>query len=161
MAQRDVYNTIIVSNDPRGRFFEGIIDGTPKPGTVMQLKAAVEPVNGKHTWEVFNGAADGEQTLIVVLLEDQLQGIGVGTAYVSGTLGRLYCPLPGDELLMLLLDVAGTGDTRAIGDKYMVDDGTGKLVVTTGSPEAEPFLLLETLSALTADALAHVMFTAY
>jgi hypothetical protein len=161
MAKKDVYNTIIVSQEPRGRRAVCVVSGTPKPGTVMQLKAATEPIGGRHTWEVFNGAADGERTVIAVLLEDSLQGKGITDAYVDGSRGFLYFPLPGDELLMQLLDVAGTADTRAIGDKYMADDGTGLLVVTTGSPEAEQFVLLETLAAPTADTHAHVMFSGY
>lgn len=158
MPKRDTYNTIIVSQEPRGRFFDGYVSGTPKPGTCMQIKAATEPVSGRHTWEVYNRAADGTRALIVVLLENHLEGQGVDTAYVTGKMGHFYCPLPGDELLMILQDVSGTGDTRAIGDVYMVDDGTGTLIATTGTPSAEPFTLLETLAAPTADGLGHVMF---
>jgi hypothetical protein len=159
MAEKDIYNTILCTNDPRGRFFDGYIDGTPKPGTVMQIKAATAKVGGRWTWEVYNRDADGDnpQGPIVVLLEDHLQGKGVGDAYVSGTLGRLYVPLPGDELLMLLGDVSGTGDDHTIGEILMVDDGTGKLVVTTGSPENEHFVCLEAVTDPTADTLALVM----
>lgn len=152
-------NKILLSAQPMGRFIEGIISGTPKPGTCMQIKASTEPVNGKHTWEVYNRAADGNRYLVAVLLEDSLQGKTVSDAYVSGTQGRLYCPVPGDELNMLLQDVSGTGDSHAIGEQLIIDDGTGTLIATTGTPEAEPFILLETLSALSADALAHCMFT--
>ena len=56
---------------------------------------------------------------------------------------------------------SGTSDAFAIGDILMVDDSTGKLVATTGSPESEPFVVMETVAALTADALVHVMFTGY
>src|SRR3990172_2324427 len=112
MAQSFTIGSILATTDGRGRKFGGIIDGTPKPGTVMQVKAATEPVNGKYTWEVYNQAADGNmpQGPITVLLEDYLQGKTISDAYVSGTLGNLYCPLAGDMLLMLMLDVAGTGD---------------------------------------------------
>lgn len=150
---------IVIANDPRGRFIEGIIDGTPKPGTVMQIKASTEPVNGRHTWEVYNQAADGNQALIAVLCEDILNGKTVSDAYVSGTRGRLYIPLPGDDLNMLLADVSGTADDHVIGEKLMVDDGTGKLIATTGTPEAEPFVLMETVTDPTADTLAWCIFT--
>lgn len=154
--------TIVLTPEPRGRFLEGICSGTPKPGTVMQVKAATEPVGGKHTWEVYDAAADGNQRLIAVALEDALQGKTVSDAYVSGDQIFLYCPLPGDELNMLVANIAGTSDTFAIGDIMIVDDGTGKLVATTGSPESEPFVVMETVStALTADALVHCIFTGY
>ena len=155
-------NEIIVSAEPGGRFLEGIVSGTPKPGTVMQLKAATEPVNGRHTWEVFNGAADAERTLIAVLLPDSLQGDIATAAYVDGERCFLYVPIAGEELNMLVANIAGTSDTFAIGDRLIVDDGTGKLIATTGSPESEPFIVLETkATALTADALVHCMYTGY
>ena len=157
------HNVIVLSPAPNGRFVEGIISGTPKPGTVMQLKAATEPVNGKHTWEVYNRAADGNrpQGPLAILTEDNLQGKTVDDAYVTGTLGQLYFPIPGDELQVLLLNIAGTGDAFAIGDLLIVNDGDGKMIATTGSPENEPFTVAETLAAITADTLCHVFFSGY
>lgn len=160
MGKKDDYNTIVVSNDPRGRFENVYISGTPKPGTVMQLTNA-EPIGGRHTFEVYNTSADGEQRPIAVLCEDDLQGKGITDAYVTGKMGKIYHPLPGDELLMLLADVGGTADSHAIGELLMADDGTGLLVATTGTPESESFQLLETLAALAADTHAHVRFTGY
>lgn len=157
------FNTIVLSPEPRGRFIEGIIDGTPKPGTVVQLKAATEPVNGKFTFEVYNRDADGNrpQGPLFVLTEDYLQGRLVTDQFASGDLVKVYAPLPGDELMMLIADVAGTDtDTHAIGEILMVDDGTGKLVASS-SPETEPFVLAETLAGLTADTLAHCFFSGY
>jgi len=43
----------------------------------------------------------------------------------------------------------------------MVDDGTGKLIATTGTPESEPFVLLETVTDPTADTLAWTMYSGY
>ena len=155
-------NEIVVTAEPRGQFLEGIVSGTPKPGTVMQVAAATEPQSGRFTWEVYNADADGNQRIIAVLLPDALQGKTATDAYVTGSRCFLYCPLPGELLNMLLQDVAGTGDTYAIGDIFIVDDGTGKLIATTGSPEAEPFVLMETISTpLAADALELCMFTGY
>ena len=163
MAYSDVYNSILVSNDARGRRRGGIIDGTPKPGTVMQLKANTVAVNGKWTYEVYNRAADGDrpQGAIWVLLEDYLQGRTITDAYVTGTLGQLYSPLPGDKLLMIIGDVSGTGDDHTIGEILMIDDGTGELVVTTGSPETECFMLLEVITDPTADTLGLCEFTGF
>lgn len=157
------YNKILVS--PAGghpySFKEGIIDGTPKPGTCMTIKAAVEPVNGRFTYEAYNRAADAERAEVIVLLEDELQGFGVTDAYVSGTRGRLYVPQNGDVLQMLFANISGTGDAFAIGDYVMIDDGTGKLIATTGTPEMECFKVLETQAGLTADTLVLCMYTGH
>jgi hypothetical protein len=163
MPKKDTYNTIVCTQEPRGRFKEGIIDGTPYPGTIMQIKAGVEEVGGRFTYEAYNQAADGDrpQGAIYILLEDALQGKTIDDAYVSGTRGFLYAPLPGDELLARLGDVSGTGDAHTIGEKMMVDDGTGELIVTTGTPETEPFCCLETLAAPTADTHVFCEFTGF
>lgn len=155
-------NEIIVSPVPRGVFLEGTISGTPSPGTVMQIKAATEPVGGRFTWEVFNADADGNQRLIAVLLPDWGQGKTATDAYVNNSRGYLYIPQMGEELNMLVANIAGTSDTFAIGQILIVDDGTGLLIKTASTPESEPFICLETRStALTANTLLHCMFTGY
>ena len=154
-------NEIIVSDQPRGVFHEGIVSGTPKPGTVMQVKAATEPVGGAFTFEVYNPDADGNQRLQYILLPDSLQGKLATAAYVSGDRCFLYVPAPGEDLNMLVANIAGTGDAFAIGDKLIVDDGTGKLIATTGSPESEPYEVMETVAAITADTLVWVRHTGY
>lgn len=148
-------NEIVLAADPKGRFIEGIIDGTPVPGTCMQIKAGVEPVGGRLTYEVYNTSADGEQRAVFVLREDHLQGLTKTDAYVSGARGFLYAPAMGEELNMLVANISGTADAFAIGDLLMIDDGTGKLVATTGSPEMESFQVMETVAALSAD--THIM----
>jgi hypothetical protein len=152
-------NEIIVSANPRGVFLEGIVSGTPKPGTCMQIKAATEMVNGRFTYEAYNRDADGNRYPIIVLLPDNLRGKLATEAYADGDRGFFYCPLPGEELNVLKLDVSGTADDFAIGQQLIVDDGTGKVLGTTGSPEAEPFICLETITDPTTDQLVHVMFT--
>lgn len=158
-------NEILISAEPNGRFIEGFVYGTPKPGTCMQIKAATEMVGGRFTWEAFNADADGNQRLVAVLLPDALRGKLYSEAYVSGDRCFLYCPLPGDELNMLVTDInTGTSDTFAIGDLLMIDDGTGKLIDTTGTPESESFICLETYADPTStqtDFWLHCMFTGY
>jgi hypothetical protein len=155
-------NGIIASAEPRGRFLEGIVSGTPKPGTVMQIAASTAADdNGRHTWEVYNAAADGNQRLIAVLLPDSLQGDLATSAYVDEERCFLYVPIAGEELNMLVANIAGTADSFSVGDILMVDDGTGKLIATSGTPEAEPFIVLEAKSALTADTLVWCMYTGY
>jgi len=160
MTAANTYNTIVISPNPKGRFVDGIISGTPKPGTVMQVKDATEKVGGNFTYEAYSRDADGNRPKgpIAVLCEDHLQGRTIDDAYETGQVGNLYFPLPGDELLMILQDVAGTGDDHTIGEILIVDSGTGKLIVTTGSPESEPFVCLETVTDPSADTLAHTMF---
>lgn len=156
-------NEIIVSANPRGVFHEGEVDGTPKPGTCMQIKAATEPVNGRFTWEAYNADADGNQRLVAVLNLDYWQGKLATDAYADGDRCQVYCPVAGEELNVLLDDVAGTSATSdyAIGDLLIIDDGTGLVIDTTGTPESEPFILLETLTDLTADQLVWVMYTGH
>lgn len=157
-------NEILLTTPPKGNFLEGIIDGTPKPGVVMQIKAAVEPVNGRHTWQVWDRAGDGYPGLIAVLLPDHLQGKLATDAYTSGSRCFLYFPIPGDELNMIIADISGTADDYAIGDILQVIDGNGKLedaIAGTAQYLSKPFVLLETVTDPTADYLAHVMFTGY
>ena len=162
-------NEILVSAEPNGRFLEGIVFGTPKPGTCMLLKAATEPVNGRHTWEVYSSPrlsdAHGDQRLVAVLLPDVLQGKLYSDAYVTGSRCFLYCPIPGEELNMLVKDIdTGTSDTFAIAELLMIERGTGKLLKATGTVESEPFMCLETYADPTStqtDFVLHCMFTGY
>lgn len=152
---------IILTSNPKGVFLEGVMNGTPKPGIMMQLDAGVEPVAGRHTWEPFNGAADGEQYLVAILIENWALGKTPDTAYVDGERCFMYCPIAGEEMQVLLQNQSGTADSFAIGDKLIVDDGTGKFLATTGSPESEPFIVMETLAALTADQLVQAIYTGH
>ena len=155
-------NNIIVSNNPRGRFMEGYVNAALKPGTVVQVDVS-EGLgdDGYPDWEAYAPGTDGNQRAIAVLLEDKSAHAAATVAYASGARCQVYFPLPGEELNMLIADVAGTGDSHAFGETLIVDNSTGKLIATTGSPESEPFQLWETLSALTADTLAHCLFTGY
>lgn len=153
-------NGIVVSAQPRGVFLEGYVSGTPKPGTLMQIQAGTAlDDTGRPTFEAFNTDADGDRRLVAVLLEDALQGKLATDAYATGDRVRLYCPLPGEELNVLKGDVAGTGDDFTVGQLLIIDDGTGKVIGTTGSPESEPFICLEAVTDPTADQLVHVVCT--
>ena len=149
--------SIIVSPNPRGVFLPVIVTGTPKPGTMMEITPATEPVNGIYTARVYQPGTDGKRRPLMILIEDQESGKRVTDAYVTGTLGKIYIPAPGEWLQVLLADVSGTGDAHAIGERLIADTGTGKFIATTGSPEVEPFIVMETVAAPTADTLALVM----
>ena len=150
-------NEIILTNNPQGDFLEGIISGTPKPGTCMQIQAGTAPKGGRHTYEAYNPTADTDPRNIMVLLPDWRQGKTATDAYVSGTRGFLYCPLPGDELNMLVKDLVGTADTHTIGERYTVEHGSGKLITQGTSANAAPFTGMEATAGLAADSLVWVM----
>ena len=151
---------VLITAEPRGRFEGIIVSGTPKPGTVMEIETPFFQ-GGRHKWRVYQPGTDGEQRVIAVLLEDAEQGFGLDVAFVDGRAAKVYFPLPGEELNMLFLNVSGTADDHAAGEICMVDTGTGKLVATTGTPESEPFRLLETITDPTADFYAPCQFTGY
>ena len=155
-------NEIVISQDPRGRYMEGTIRTAAQPGIVVQLDVSEGlNANGRPQWEPFDAGADGDQRLIAVLVPDDLQGKRADQAYVAGDQCKVYIPLPGDELNMLLLNLAGTADDHPFGELLMVNDGDGKLIVTTGTPESECFQLMEAVTDPTADTLAHCVFTGY
>lgn len=155
-------NAILLESNPKGKTIEGVIYGTPKPGTLMQIKAGVEPDGGgRLTWEVYTPGTNGNQRCIAVLLQDDLQGKLISDAYASGERGKIYFPVPGEELRMLVKNISGTSDAFAIGDLLIAESSSGKLIATTGSPEAEPFQVMETVAAITADTHIHCMFTGY
>ena len=153
---------IIVTTEPKGQFLEGIISGTPKPGTLMEQTSAAL-VGGRHTYQAITRAT-GAKGPVFVLLEDDLQGIlGVGaalspggntpgTAYVSGSRGFLYAPIAGEDLNMIVASVSGTADDVAIGDLFVGETSTGKLKANSSNTSA-PFQAQETITDPTADYL--------
>jgi hypothetical protein len=155
---------IIVTSEPKGYFHEGIIIGTPKVGICVSLKSTVR-ADGELEYEPWNGAADGERDEINILLEDWGQGKTRDDAYVTGSRCFMYTPYPGERFMMLAANLTGTGsgtdDAFAIGDKMIIDDGTGKLVKTTGSPEMEPFKVIAAVAAIQADTHILVRYTGH
>lgn len=166
-------NEIIIGEYQQGRRKEGIISGTPKPGTVVQVQAGTEPVGtatgGAFTWEVYNRSgvgASGVPWLVGVLDADWLQGMKATDVYVTAKRCFIYFPLPGDELNMLIGDVTGTGATSdfAIGDALTVEDGTGKLIdanVGTSFYVFRPFICMQTYADMVGDTLLYTQFTGY
>jgi len=145
------YNKIVLKGN--GHFIEGELASgqTPKPGQCISLKS-----DGKY--EAWNGAADGERDEVIVLCENPNLGYLPTEAYADGSRFQAYIPVPGDELQVLV----ASGENIAIGDKLIIDDGTGKCIETTGSPEMEPFKALASSGgALGADGLIRVRFTGH
>ena len=154
-------NAIIVTSDPQGMFMEGYSSGgTLYPGTVLQIDPTVALNNGRHTYKAYQPGADGENPLgpIWVLLFDGKIGQTAVDAIAAGSRITVYSPRSGEELNMLVANLAGTADDHTKGEKLMIDTGTGKLIATTGTPENENFVLLETITDPTADTLAWVLY---
>jgi hypothetical protein len=155
---------ILITGEPQGRHFEGpisIASGTLLPGTIMQIKAATAiDGNGHFTFTQYNRDADGNRPAgpYFVLMEKG-EGYTYAEAYSDGDHCHVYAPLPGDELNILWSTAGtGTGDSVAVGALAIIDDGTGLLVATTGTPEDEPFVACEALTDTTATGtLTHCM----
>ena len=158
-------NCIIVTADPKGQFEEGYIatGETPYPGMILQRDASVALKGGRFTYKIYNRDADGNmpEGSYWVLREDYLQGKPATSAYAAGDRCFVYSPRAGEELNLLVENIAGTGDDHALGEILMVNDGTGKLIATTGTPESECAQLLEAITDPTADTLAWCQWTGH
>lgn len=153
-------NSIIVTSEPQGQFTEGFVNTgeTHYPGMVVQIDPTQATVGGRFVYKIYNRDADGDQPLgafwVVTERLNALQGKTATDSYAAGARVSLYSPQAGEHVNLLLKDISGTGDDHALGEILMVDDGTGKLIATTGSPETEVAVLLEAVTDPTADTLA-------
>lgn len=165
-------NQVCCSVMPQGRFRYFVGDGTPTPGCVLQFKAAVEPVAGQFQCEVYNRSFSGDfpQGPLLVCLEDELQGKVRTDAYADGDQVKTIVPLAGEEYNMLVANLTGSGsgtlDDVAIGGLWVPEDGTGKLIDAASfggslAPVIKPFMSMETLASLAADAHVWMIYTGY
>lgn len=159
-------NEILVNGqDPKGRFSEGFAKSgqTIYPGMIVQKDPTVALKGGRHTYKIYDRDLDGDRPAgaFWVVLNDlhAMLGNAVGVAIPDGGRLEVYAPLPGDELNLLKGDVAGTGDDFTAGDLLIVDDGTGKVILTTGTPETEVAMALESIVDPTADVLVWCEWT--
>jgi hypothetical protein len=142
-------NEIIVSTEPQGRMEGGYVAAgeTHYPGMIVQRDPTVALQLGRHTYKYYDRAADGDKPAgafwLVTNMENALLGKDATEPYA-----------PGEEYNLLVANFAGTADDHAAGEILMVDDGTGKLVATTGTPATEVAQLLEAITDPTADTLA-------
>ena len=153
-------STIVLAANPKGKFWEGTILDTSKPGTCLEIAAATNPAAGRHSFQHVQTGASGAQREVIILIEDDLQGFPVGTAYVAGTRCRAYTPAPGEEVNVLRKDVAGTADDQAIGDLLGIEGTTGK-VIANSSFLSVPFRAMEAITDPTADQLTWVEATGH
>lgn len=157
-------NRILLTVENKGSRKEGIANAgeTIYPGTIVQIDPTQDEQGGRFVVKLYDRGADGDQPLgaFWVVLEDELQGKGPTDAYTAGTRIQIYSPLPGDELNLLISDVSGSANITK-GTILMVDDGTGELIATTGSPETEVAVLLETVTIPLTDRLAFCEWTGH
>lgn len=156
-------NKIVVNPDARGKWEWGYLATAEKPGTVCQIDNSVALKGGKHTFKVYTRDADGDRPKgpFYVLNYDEYEGRDNTTAYAAGAFAKFYCPLPGDELNLLYKNVSGTADDVALDDLLIVDSGTGKVIVTTGTPETEVAVAKEAVTDPTADVLVFCEWTGH
>jgi len=143
---------------------------------IVQIDPTQPLQGGRQAWKIYSRDADGDRPKgpFIVLKEDIGQGkaaAGVassatdsaGHAYDTSSGTRLFgfVPLPGCELNLMIKNVAGTADDIAAGDLLIPDSGTGKMIVTTGSPETEPAMALEAVTDPTEDKLVWCIWTGY
>lgn len=163
---------IIVSADPQGKFTEMVVKTgeTHYPGQIVQIDPTVALSGGRNTAKIYDRAVDGDQPIgaFWVCTEDNmaLQGKGITDSttfdsYAAGERASYYSPMAGEELNLLYLNLSGTADDHAAGEIGMVDDGTGKIIATTGSPETEVCVIKETVTDPTADFLAWVEWSGH
>ncbi len=151
---------IVISAQQNGKFQEGYIEGTPKPGVCLEVKTFFYQ-EGKHLYRVFQPGADGDRRPVIVLLEDDLQGKTIDDAYATLTRCFVYYPQMGDELNMLFQNQSGTTDDHAAGEVLMIDNSTGLLIATTGTPESEPFINMVAVTDPAADFLNPCLYTGH
>lgn len=158
-------NEIVLSTEPRGVFLEGIINGSDVlPGSLMAISSGEDPESGRHHWEPYDPASDGDRNLVAILLADHYQGKTAEDAYSDGERCFLYCPIAGEELnVRVAASGTGTGDNQAIGQKYMASTSiVGCLAETSGDPESEPFVAMEDVSDVVATGtLVHCIYTGH
>jgi hypothetical protein len=152
--------TIELTSNPKGVFLEGIVSGTPLPGHNMQVKAATEPVSGRHTWQLAAPGSDGLPVIIAILLPDHLQGKLYSDAYVDGTRCFMYCPIAGEEMNVRCGEGGGTHNTFAIADLLMSDADSG-IFVPNSAGTSVPWQVMETLTQVVDDTLVFCQYTGH
>lgn len=135
-------NLIVVTANPKGRFDECIISGTPLPGSFMELVPNTALQGGRATYRKRSSTA-GSQGPVAILREDGSQGKTATQAYANNDRGFLYFPLPGDEL-NALVTVPGTGTgTIDLEGQLLECDANGGLTPATATADQALFQAME------------------
>lgn len=149
----------IVLTPVRGYPIEGVVNTgeTFYPGMIVQLDPTQATIGNRYVHALYNRSADGDRTAgpAVIVREDLSQGKTMSDSYAAGEHFFGFIPLSGCELNLLYKNVTGTADDVLAGDVFIADDGTGKFIVTTGTPQDELAMALEAVTDPTADTLVH------
>jgi hypothetical protein len=156
-------NQIFVRGCPERRQAYAKTGQTLKPGMIGEIDLATAEVAGLPTIQIYARGTNGHRPRgpLCIIVEDMLQGKAYDDNYAEGDLVSYMIPKAGDEYNLIIADVSGTGDTKSAGDALMVENATGKLLVTAGTPQSTPFALVETLGVVTADTLGHCIYSGY
>ncbi len=147
------------SGSPRGFFDECLVNGTPYPGTVMEMDDTIPAVGGRFTWQPYGttGASGGQgvsnngDRKIIAILTEKRDDAGVfSTQYADGDRGFLYFPSMGEQFNMLMQDIL-TDEFWFIGEEFMIHNSSGQLLSADNNAEAHPFTCLERISKLAVD----------
>lgn len=150
----------VVSEPARGKFIGAYVKAgqTFYPGMAVVVDASVDLIGGRHTYKIYDESADGDHPKggvgIVTEEYNALIGGSPTASYAAGTMCKIYFPEHGEELNLLIKNLSGTGDDHTKGEKLIIDTGTGMFIATTGSPENEHAVLLETITDPVADTYA-------
>lgn len=164
---------VTTGRTPSGVFREGIVKTGEShyPGMICQEDRSVAEVEGCATFKLADIDADGTRPkggLFICCVESlgELAEKGIDpavttNAFAAGERALYYSPRAGEQFNLVYKNVTGTADDVAAGDMLIVDDGTGKLIVTTGTPETEPFKAMTALVDPTEDAALWCEYTGY
>ena len=140
------------------------------PGMIVQEDRSVAEVEGVSTAKIFNADADGGRPKGAIYVVSEIlqveQGRGLDpTVSANGIAAgeRCICHVPaaGEQFNVIYKNETGTADDVAAGDMLINDDTTGKVTLTTGSPETECWMAMEAIVDPTADQLLWVQYTGY
>ena len=133
---------IVANADAKGRWCEGVLSGTPSPGTFMEILPATNPVSGRYSFRA-RSSAGGSADAVLIMVNNWEGGQINTTAGTSGDRVKLYWPLPGDELNALVAESAGTGTSgeNLIGDRLAIN--SSGLLYAGGSLTQRPFWLID------------------
>jgi hypothetical protein len=120
------------------------------PGTHVQIVAACDEEGGRLEWERYDVSADGKPKMVAILRENYLVGQSVDTPYQDGDRIFIAIPWNGCEMNIRVGKAGtGTGDAIAVGDTFMVDDGTG-VAIADVSGDRKPWQAMEHVSDVVA-----------
>ena len=107
-------------------------DAAIQPGMALTLLST-----GKV--DAYTGAALDETHLVMIALEDALQGRNIDQTYATDDPVMCIIPRPGDQLQILV----DTAETVVIGSRLQMEAATGMFVVNATGADEVQFVALE------------------